>query len=200
MAIEVEAKFLNIDIDDVRSKLSSIGAQLEHPMRLMRRDMFDYPDNRFQVNGGNSERLRIRDEGDKVTITYKKRTPETNYPLELETTLGSYDDAKQLLQAIGLHTFSYQESKRETWHLDSVEVVIDEWPWANPYIEIEGPSEKEIIEAAVKLGFDWKDAKFGSVDTVYMAQYPKMTSIDSIGEVASVIFDAPLPQYLEDRR
>lgn len=198
MPTEIEAKFLNIDIDDVRRKLKAAGAQVEHPMRLMRRDQFDHADERYK-KGHYSERLRIRDEGDKLTMTYKKSSPDSNYAHELETTIGSYNETKNLLEAVGLHSFSYQESKRETWHLDDVEVVIDEWPWVNPYIEIEGPSEKSIQTAAAKLGFDWSDAKYGSVDTAYMAQYPKMTKQDSIGDVAEVKFGLPVPQYLVDR-
>lgn len=195
---EIEAKFLKVDIEDVRGRLKAAHAKLEHPMRLMRRDQFDHADNRYQ-NGNIFERMRIRDEGDKVTITYKKKVPGSEYPIELETTLGSYDAAKKLLEAVGLHSFSYQESKRETWLLDGVEIVIDEWPWLKAYIEIEGPSEKSIKNVAAKLGFDWNDAKYGSVDTAYMADYPKMTESDSIGYVAEVKFGAPLPKYLKER-
>ncbi len=199
MPTEIEAKFLNVDIDDIRAKLKAAGAELEHPMRLMRRDQFDHADGRYK-QARYSERLRIRDEGDKLTMTYKSKSADSKYTGEIETTIGSYDTAKQLLTAIGLHSFSYQESKRETWRLDDVEVVIDEWPWLKPYIEIEGPSEPSIQSAAVKLGFDWADSKYGSVDTAYMDQYPKMTKDDSIGEVAEVRFDLPLPEYLESRR
>jgi adenylate cyclase class 2 len=199
MPSEIEAKFLNVDIEAVRSKLKSAGGVLEHPMRLMRRDQFDHADQRYG-KGHYAERLRIRDEGDKLTMTYKKTSPDSNYANEIETTIGSYENTKQLLTAVGLHSFSYQESKRETWHLDDVEVVIDEWPWLNPYIEIEGPSEVSIQAAAAKLGFDWADARYGSVDTAYMDQYPKMTEQDSIGDVPEVKFDLPLPDYLKERQ
>ena len=197
--IEVEVKFLNVDIEDIRKRLTDAGGELEQPMRVMRRDMLDHADNRYS-KGHFSERLRIRDEGDKCTMTYKVHRDGSPYPIELETTIGSYDATKQLMEAIGLHSISYQESKRETWRLDDVEVVIDEWPWAKPYIEIEGESEPSIKAAAKKLGFDWKDAKFGSADTVYQAEYPKMTDKDSIGDVAEVRFDLPVPQYFKDRR
>jgi len=198
MPTEIEVKFLKVDIDDIRARLKAAGAELEHPMRLMRRDQFDHADERY-TKGNFFERLRIRDEGDKLTITYKKKLSGSEYPIELETTIGSYETAKQLLTAVGLHSFSYQESKRETWQLDDVEVVIDEWPWLNPYIEIEGPNEEGIKTATAKLGFDWADAAYGSVDTAYMAQYPKMAKQDSIGFVPEVKFDAPLPDYLKER-
>lgn len=199
MPTEIEAKFLNVNHDEVRASLQAAGATCEHPMRLMRRHQFDHPDDRYLKHHQN-EKLRIRDEGDKVTVTYKKSRADSNYVHEIETTVGSYDDIKQLLLAIGLKIYSYQESKRETWQLDDVEVVLDEWPWLKLYIEIEGPSEAAIRAAAGKLGFDWADAKFGSVDTAYRAQYAGMTAEDSIGNVPEVKFGEPLPEYLRKRQ
>lgn len=199
MPTEIEAKFLDVSHDAVRAKLKAVGARLTHPMRLMRRDLLDFPDKRFQTSPANG-RLRIRDEGDKLTITFKKRPSDgKQYSHEWETTIGSYNAMKDLLLAMGLHAYSYQESKRETWQLDNVEVVLDEWPWLKPYIEIEGPSEESIQAVATKLGLNWTDAKFGSVETAYRAQYPGMTEDDTIGGVSEVRFGAPLPDYLKER-
>ncbi|MFZ1248954.1 MAG: class IV adenylate cyclase [Candidatus Saccharimonadales bacterium] len=199
MKPEIEAKFLNVDVEQVRQQLQQAGAVLVHPMRLMRREIFDHPDGRYK-KAGHVERLRIRDEGNAVTMTYKRKIAGSNYVDEVETAIGSYEHTKQILEAIGLKPQSYQESKRETWQLSEVEVVVDEWPWAKPYVEIEGPTEQAIQLAAKTLGFDWQKAKFGSVDTVYRAEYPKMSSADSIGDIAMVVFDTPLPQYLKDRQ
>lgn len=198
MQQEVEAKFLDINHDEVRDRLRQLGANLEKPMRLMRRVMLDYPDSRFQKSN-HSRQLRVRDEGDKVTVTYKSRT-DSQYADETEFTADSFDVAVQLFENIGLQVYSFQESKRETWHLDDVEVVLDEWPWLNPYIEIEGPDESSIKSAAAKLGFDWTAAYFGTVDTAYKHQYPKIADDDSVGDLPEVRFDTPLPQYFIDRQ
>jgi adenylate cyclase class 2 len=197
MQQEIEAKFLHVDIAQVRAKLAAAGAHCEQPMRLMRRMHFDYPDQRFQKNN-HARRLRVRDEGDKVTMTYKARN-ETNYTYEIETTVGSYDETVAILKAIDLEAFTDQESRRETWIYKNVEVVIDEWPWLEPYIEIEGPDENSIKAAAKDLGFEWKDARFGSVDTAYMDQYKGMKESDSVGDLAVVKFDLPVPKYFKDR-
>jgi len=200
MPLEIEAKFLNVDINDIRSKLQAAGGKLEHPMRIMRREHFDYPDERYQhASGGTNERLRIRDEGDKVTATYKRSSPDSTYDVDITITVDSYESTKQLLTAIGLQSFNYQETKRETWMLDDTEVVIDEWPWAAPYVEIEGKSEEDVKAVAAKLGFEWTSAQYGSADTVYAAQYPKWATGDSIGFVPVVKFNTPLPDYLKER-
>jgi adenylate cyclase class 2 len=197
MESEIEVKFLGVDHDEVRAKLTELGAKLEHPMRLMRRTLFDYPDMRLQKS--NHGRLRIRDEGDKLTFTYKSRL-DKQYADEIETTIGSYETTSEILRAIGLEAYSSQESKRETWLYKNVEVVLDEWPWLRPYIEIEGSTEPAIQEVAKDLGFNWDDAYFGSVDTAYKVDYPGMMPGDSIGQVKEVQFGAPLPDLLKERQ
>ncbi len=113
MKPEIEAKFLNVDHNEIRSKLKKLGAKLEQPMRLMRRMLFDYPDNRFQRDN-NARRLRVRDEGDKVMVNFK-HSKGGNYVHEVETEVGSFEDMTNLLTSIGLVSYSDQESKREAW-------------------------------------------------------------------------------------
>ena len=62
MKNEIEAKFLDIDKDAIRSKLESLGATLVKPETLMRRTVF---------NTGEHSFARVRDEGDKIVMTYK---------------------------------------------------------------------------------------------------------------------------------
>ena len=197
MASEIEAKFLKLNHDEMRLKLQAAGATLVEPMRLMRRQLYDYPDGRLQkVNHG---RLRIRDEGSKVTLTYKARG-DGKYAQEIETPVSSYKATADILQAVGLQAYTSQQSKRETWQLGDVEVVLDVWPWLDSYIEIEGPSETAIQAGASKLGLDWSVAVFGSVDAAYRQQYPLMTNNDSVGQISVLDFDAPMPQWLIDRQ
>lgn len=195
--LEIEAKFLFISPDDVRNKLKKSGATLKYKMRDFRRALFDYPDSRFQKND-HSKRLRVRDEGDRIAINFKSDN-ESNYVDEIEINVDSFEKTEALFEAIGFVKYSYQESKREAWDLDDVEVVIDIWPWLEPYIEIEGPFEEAIRSVAEKLGFEWSNAKFGSVDTAYLAQYPKMVKGDSVGDLPEVKFSMETPTYFLDR-
>ena len=200
MQKEIEVKFLNVDHDDVRARLTKLGAVCEQPMRLMRRKMFDYPDNRLQKSNM-SQRLRIRDEGNRVTINYKAGNDAGgSYAREIESIIGSFDDVAQILEAVGLVCYSFQESKRETWKHKDVEIVLDEWPWVNCYIEIEGPTESSIKVVADGLGFNWEDSRVGSVDVAYCAQYPGMTEHESIGDLAEVRFSLEVPDYFIKRR
>jgi len=193
MPQEIEAKFLYTNHDAIRQQLTSLSATCEQPMRLMRRVTFDNAAMKAK-NGW----LRVRDEGDKVTVTYKQVNQlSADGVREIETTVGSFDDMVAIFRAAELAGGSFQESKRETWRLGEVEVVLDEWPWLAPYIEIEGPSEAAIREVAGQLDLDWAQAKFGDVMVAYRAQYPHLNETDTVGDLPEVRFGAPLPELLQ---
>ncbi len=172
METEFEIKFLNVNIDEIRRRLQGAGAKLVEPMRLMRRMII-----KNQEMADQRAFLRVRDEGDKTTLTYKKFNDNAiDGAKETEIIVSDFDKtAELLLTHIGIPLISYQESKRETWVLDNVEIVIDVWPWIKPYIEIEGKSEQEVQDVTTKLGFDWAQGAYGSVATAYIAEYPHLT-------------------------
>lgn len=169
MQVEIEAKFLDINADELRTKLKEVGAELIYPERQMRRCTFDYPDTRLKEIGG---WIRVRDEGDKITFSYKQLNDRTLHGTkEIETTVGDFEKTVDLLKAIGLSQKSYQETKREKWVLGDSEVTIDTWPWIPTFAEIEATTEPGIKHLAQKLGFDWNDALHGSVETAYQKYY-----------------------------
>lgn len=193
MKTEYEAKFLDIDIDAMRQRLGALGATLEKPMRLMRRVTIDTDDMKKK-----DAFLRVRDEGDRVTVTYKQfDSLSVDGAKEHEITVNDFDETVALLAAAGLLHGSFQESKRETWRLDTVEIVIDEWPWLHPYIEVESHSEAEVQNASERLGLHWGKAVFGDVMVAYRAQYPHLTEKDTVGNLAEVRFNDPLPTLLK---
>lgn len=189
MQDEIEVKFINVDVEDIRSRLRALGATLEKPMRLMRRVTFD---NDFMQDGKDGF-LRVRDEGDKVTMTYKQFDSESlSGTKEIETIVGDFDATVGILNSAGVIGSSNQESRRESWELDGVEVVIDEWPWIEPYIEVEGPDEESVTKLAELLGFEMEDGLYGGVDVVYKKQYPNM-SVRGVIDIKEARFGDPVP-------
>jgi adenylate cyclase class 2 len=192
MDAEIEVKFLDVDIAAVRSKLTAAGATLVQPMRLMKRALIEEAH-----HAAENSFIRIRDEGDKVTLTFKRRTkPDGTTTIdstkEIETTVGDFDKTVTIFAEAGWKYITMQESRRETWHLDDAEVVIDEWPWIQPYVEIEAASETIVRSVSEKLGFDWKDAAFGSVDIIYQRDFPDM-SVRGVIDVKDARFSDPVP-------
>lgn len=195
---EIEAKFTNVDHDEIRGKLKSLGGICEQPMRLMRRAVF-HSDAMESQNGF----LRVRDEGHRVTMTYKEfdGSGTIHGIQEVETTVGDFDAAIAICERAGMVKESYQETKRETWRLGETEVVLDEWPWINPYIEIEGPSEQVVRDTAERLGFDFQDALFGGVAVVYLQEYGHLENPKAVADIINrklpvIRFEDPAPAII----
>ncbi len=192
METETEVKFLNVNIDDIRVKLETIGAVCVKKMVDMRRSVIDHPDRRLEKD--QDAFIRVRDEGDVVTVTFKRfESQDFGGAREHEVTVSDFQTMVDIFTDAGLIVKSYQESRRETWKIGNVEIVIDEWPWLNLYIEIEGTDPEEIRDVASKLGFDWEDAVFGGATEAYRRQYPNIAVGKTIADVPSVKFGDPLP-------
>ncbi len=168
MAIEYEATFANVDKTDIRQRLKAVGATLVRPEFLQKRVNFNLPES-HQIKGG---WLRVRDEGNRTTMSLKIIDGETiTDQKEIQLVVDSFSEAKNLLASIGCREKAFQESRRELWLLDGVEVTIDEWPFLEPFVEVEGVSEAAVKAVAEKLGFDYSLAKFCAVDVLYSEKY-----------------------------
>lgn len=191
METEIEAKFPGVDADALRLVLKEKGAVLEHPEVLMRRKTYDYSDRRLNKIGG---WIRVRDEGNKVMLSYKQLNDRTLHGTkEVDVTVDNFDKTCQLLEAIGMVEKSYQETKREKWNYKGVEVTIDTWPWVPTFVELEGPTEELVRSVASDLGFDWNNAMHGSVETIYQMHYD--FTDEEIDHWESITFVAP-PDWL----
>lgn len=168
MEIEWEAKFSNINKGELRRKLRRLKAKLVKPEFLQRRAVFFLPKG-HEIEGG---WLRVRDEGDKISMTLKVVSG-SQISDQKETTLivSNFEKARLFLKGVGCVEKSYQENKRELWILDGVEVTIDEWPFLEPFVELEAKSEQEVRKASEKLGFDWNEAIFGSTHLLNSKKY-----------------------------
>lgn len=161
---EIEAQFLDIDKKEIRKKLKQIGATLVKPEILMRRTVFHIGPHKF---------VRVRDEGDRIVMTYKDVSDDRSIlgTKEVNVVVSSYDDAVVLLKNSGLQIKAKQETLREIWIKGDAEICIDTWPWLPTFIEIEAQSEGQVWATARELGLDKSSAKFGSVDTTYQHYY-----------------------------
>ena len=184
---EIEATFLDIDKTKIRQQLKELGAECIKPEAKMRRTVFD---------SGPCSFARVRDEGDKIVMTYKNVSDGHSIlgTKEVNIEVNDYDDAILFLRGCGLKIKAHQETKREIWKFGEVEICIDTWPWLPTFIEIEGPSEESVWETADKLGFEKNQAKFGSVDTTYQHYYGVEPDIVN-SHTPEIMFDMKPPKW-----
>ncbi|MEA2007418.1 MAG: class IV adenylate cyclase [Patescibacteria group bacterium] len=187
MTIEYEATFANIDKDEIKDRLKSVGAKLIKPEFLQKRE-------NFSPHNDGKGWIRVRDEGDKITMSYKRLVSRDNIDGQKEICLeiDDYDEAKSFLETLGFKQKNFQESKREIWELDGVEICIDEWPFLEPFVEVEGKNEIEVKNICEKLGFDYSQAKFCATGNLYEEKYNVPSGVVN-NHTPKIIFDMENP-------
>jgi len=194
MQTETEATFLKVDHEATRTKLRQLGATIHQPAFEMVRAVYDFEDLRLDQQAA---WIRVRQEADKVTMTFKQRLASTIDGMrEIELAVDDFDKTCEFLEAIGLMPKAKQATRREVWELDDCEIMLDEWPWIPPFLEIEGASEEVVKATAEKLGLDYSQALFDSIDAVYQRYYDVSRT-----EISTTSIDfGPVPAWLEAKR
>lgn len=168
---EFEIKFLDINPEEIEAKLKSIGAQKVGEY-FYRRRVFDYED--FRLNSQGSW-LRLRDEGERTTLTFKQRLGIKSNDVstnddgmeEVEIVVDDFDKTAQILLKTGLIEKHYLENKRVRWQKDGVIFDIDFYPRLNPYLEIESDSWEKVEQAISWLGLNPEEKKIFSANQIY---------------------------------
>jgi adenylate cyclase, class 2 len=185
---ELEAKFININKEEIRKRLQVCRAVLVKPEFLQKRIAFYLPKG-HEIKGSWA---RIRDEQDKITMSIKIIDGEgINDQKEICLKIDSFNEGEKFLKTLGCMRKSYQENKRELWKIGDVEIMIDEWPFVDPFIEIEADSEEKIKDVAIKLGFKYEDAIFGSTAIITRKKYG--LSEDKINSIPEISFNMKNP-------
>ncbi len=189
MNIEFEATFLDINKDKVREKLREEKAELIKPEFLQKRVVFNLPSGNAKAGGW----LRVRDEKDKITMSFKQiNGDKIEDQKEIDLEINDFEKGVKILEEIGCQKKAYQETKRELWKLNDVEICIDEWPFLEPFVEVEGKSKEEVEKVSEKIGFDYEKALFCSVDLIYSKKYNVPVDLINNG-IPKIVFNMENP-------
>ena len=166
MKHEYEATFLSADVEDLQTRLKTLGAVQAFPRTLLTRKIFEHD----ALDGG--AWVRLRDEGTRSTLTLKQVTDSTTIDgtTEIETEVSDLSAMAEILSRLGLAEVRYQENYREEWRWGEVAFDFDTWPGLSTFVEIEGPDETAVRQAAATVGLDYSQARFGSVDEIYKSE------------------------------
>jgi adenylate cyclase class 2 len=172
VAVEYEGRILDINPEEMRDKAKSLGGYMKAPLTLYRRAVFKLCD----IQRGF---VRVRDEGDKTTLTAKIfKNPD--FPEEYELQIKeSFEQGQKFLQALNLHEKAYHETIREKWFIpkyigsktELCELTIDFIPGLPPYSEIECKTKQDLHQACNLLKIQYKDLMFGGYGNVFVHYY-----------------------------
>lgn len=184
---ECEVRVLNININDIKTKLESLGAKNKGEY-FQRRFVYDF--NPVNPNSW----IRLRTNGVETTLTIKNVVSKDKIDgtKELEVVVGDFDTTNEILNRLGYVARNYQENKRISYDLNGVEIDIDSWPLIDDYMEIEGKSVSEVEDTLKKLDIDNEKVTTLDVASIYHDIY----NIDVL-KIRELRFDESLLEYNE---
>ena len=149
MAIETEKKFRleAKQYNKIAARLEKLGAEFAHET---------FEENYLHRGGVLDSRraiLRLRKTDEKTTLTYKEAISVNSHlkrKTEFETEVTDVEATEKIIGSLGYRLSVIYEKRRKTFHLDDVEVVLDELPFGL-FMEIEGTG-KAIARAERRLG------------------------------------------------
>lgn len=148
---EIETKILEVNKEEIKKKLESLGAKETQNIRLI---VDWYGPKGLSHDGDDPWYLRVRKtSGGKNEVSWKsleKFVGNTRQSEEINVDVSDFENAKNLLEAIGLEYYAHQEKDRTSFLLKDWSFDLDHYPNMPAYLEIEGNSEEHVGEA-IKL-------------------------------------------------
>ncbi len=151
---EFETTVLNINVTEIEEKLQQLWAVVSEDTTLMKRRVFD-----IEAHAdGKGKRFRLRQKGNKTTLTYKERWGTEIWSThELEVKVDDFDTMAEILKKLQREVMVYQENKRKVYLLNNIEFCIDSRPKIPTYLEIESTSIEKVKEWLELLWLTGKD-------------------------------------------
>jgi adenylate cyclase class 2 len=149
--IEIEVKIEIKDIDRIKEKITSLGAELIKNRYLEENTLYDFPN---QLLHKKRQALRLRTENKKAFLAFKG-TPQKSRKFkireEYQTEFKSTKDIKKILKELGLvPTYKYKKY-RSVYRIHRLKICLDETSFGI-FLELEG-ERNEIVKVAQDLGF-----------------------------------------------
>ena len=152
-SLEIEIKFYIPDIDSIRARIRSLGAELKGSS-FETNTRFD--DEALRLTQG-KKLLRLRqDSRCRLTVKAPPDDADTEFKIfrELEVDISDSQTMIAILEQLGFYPRQVYEKQRETYLYNQTELCLDTLPYGN-FLEIEGGKD-DIRKAAEAIGLNWE--------------------------------------------
>ncbi len=160
MPVEYEYSFVKFDKKTIIDKIKENNGEYIGTY-IFRVQVFIHP---FNAKG---TYIRVRDEGHRITMTYKRKNFKTKFDDEYEIKIDNFDTAINMLVGIGCKKKYYYEKIREIWKLKNTEIVFDTNPGIEDRMEIESNTQDELNEMVTLFNLKQE----GNIPNRYMSQF-----------------------------
>jgi len=144
MPLEYEYQFYEYNKLNVIKNIKKLGFKKKGKF-IFRVMIFNHP-----LNKPNTI-VRIRDEGHRITLTFKETTSKSKFENEEEIIIDNFENGIKILLSIGCKEKYYYEKIREIWYLDNNEIIFDTNPGEPERMEIESSTKKELDSLVKEL-------------------------------------------------
>jgi predicted adenylyl cyclase CyaB len=138
MPLEFEYRYYEYDKKKIIKILKNKGGEKKGHY-LFKVFNFENPSNK-------DTSIRIRDEGHRITMTFKEKSNNKIFVNENEIIINDFDEGVNILLGLGLKKKYYFEKMREIWHIKNSEIVFDMSPGIPELMEIESTTKKELLQ------------------------------------------------------
>ncbi len=149
---EIETKVLDINPEEIKTKLESLGAKKIQDTTLI----VDWYRIKGIKEGEDPWFLRIRSNSEGMhEVTWKAKSNiqgVTSKHKEINFTIAEPEKLSDLFEELNLEKYAHQEKKRISFIYKDWQFDIDQYPKMPAYLEIEGISEEHVKEAIQLLG------------------------------------------------
>ena len=174
MKKEIEARYLNCNVQDIIKKLQNNNATFVGDW-LQLRYCYDFTPVRENMW------IRLRTNGVETTLTIKQvESKSVDGTKECEIVVSDFQTTNELLQILGYYPRSEQENRRIRYILDDVEIDIDFWPLIDPFLEFEAKRPEDIKKVCKKLDINFEDLVTLDVESIYLQCGYKSDTLDHI--------------------
>jgi adenylate cyclase, class 2 len=160
--VEVELKYLQVNLEEVRRRLAEAGARLAEPRSLETNQVFDDADESLRQS---KRLLRLRN-GHELTVKLPLEDAEYKSRQEINIDVAE-GDIEGFLSGLGYGALWRYEKWREGWDLNGMWVTLDELPFIGPVVEIEGDRDR-IDSIAGRIGLAEKPTSTANYQTLYL--------------------------------
>ena len=152
---EIETKVLDVDKEEIKEKLKTLGAKEIQNTRLI----IDWYGPKGLTHEGDDPwylRIRTTSEG-KNEVSWKslpKITGNTRHSDEVNINVSDSLLSGKFFESIGLEHYAHQEKDRISFILKDWQFDLDHYPGMPAYLEIEGNSHEHVQEAIKLLNLE----------------------------------------------
>ena len=140
--LEIEVRFLEVNVAELFAKLKDLGAKDEGEDFLEETIFYDKA---LEWQAYGRKLVRIRKTKKETLLTYKHQAVDSATGTEeIQFPVPDARVATKFLDRVGLVAYRKQEKKRHTFVLGEVTIDFDTWPKIPTYVELEGASEESL--------------------------------------------------------